>query len=260
LKEDVTQKDLEAREIAPLITAPAAALVHSTVPTDKSSPPSIVPPASVAPAAPTPPLATSPPGSVPQAVVPIAPPPAATSPASAALPPPPGWNSAIVADFPKIFEDFKEFTLLWRGSRHGFGAKDFHRRCDGHPNTLTVILDTKDNVFGGFTPLAWDSWSTFKEDPSLKTFVFTLKNPHNVPARRFALKEEKKEMVIWCASDYGPHFIEMAVSDNCNRNTKSYTCDFGLNSINDTELDGRTFLTGSERFQVKEIEVFEVTE
>jgi hypothetical protein len=34
------------------------------------------------------------------------------------------WNSAIVADFPKLFEDFKQkrFTLLWRGSRDGFGG------------------------------------------------------------------------------------------------------------------------------------------
>jgi hypothetical protein len=130
--------------VSPLIAAPVSALVPSKVPTDKSPPPSIVPSASVAPAAPTPPLATSPPGSVAQAVVPSAPPPAPTSPASAGLPPPSGWNSAIVADFPKLFEDFKEkhFTVLWRGSRDGFGKDVFHSRCDGHPNTLTVILDT----------------------------------------------------------------------------------------------------------------------
>jgi hypothetical protein len=66
-----------------------------------------------------------------------------------------GWNSAIVPDFPKLFEDFKRrtFTLLWRGSRDGFGAADFHNRGDGHPNTLTVILDTDGNIFGGFTPV-----------------------------------------------------------------------------------------------------------
>jgi GTPase SAR1 family protein len=27
--------------------------------------------------------------------------------------------------------------LLWRGSRDGFRSRDFHRRCDGHANTLT---------------------------------------------------------------------------------------------------------------------------
>jgi hypothetical protein len=56
------------------------------------------------------------------------------------MPRPSGWNSVIVPDSPKLFEDFKkkQFTLLWCGSRDGFGCKDFHIRCDGHPNTLTV--------------------------------------------------------------------------------------------------------------------------
>jgi hypothetical protein len=43
-----------------------------------------------------------------------------------------------------------EFSELWRGSCDGFNAKEFHRRCDGHANTLTVILDTEGTIFGGF--------------------------------------------------------------------------------------------------------------
>jgi hypothetical protein len=128
-------------------------------------------------------------------------------------PPPLGWNSAIVPDLPKLFEDFKEkqFTLLWRGSRDGFGARAFHRRCDGHPNTLTVILDTDGNIFGGFTPVEWESrkWNGNtgsennlpKADPSLKVFLFTLKNPYNLPARRFGLIAGRKHTTIYCDSN-----------------------------------------------------------
>jgi flagellar biosynthesis chaperone FliJ len=167
------EAELLALRSAPV---PAETKPAATAPT---FPPSIVPPASVAPAAPTSPLATSPPGSVPQAVVSIASAPAPTSPPSAVAPPPSGWNSelvgesrsaidnlrralkevrelaepsgwnsAIVPDFPKLFADFKtkQFTLLWRGSRDGFGSKAFHSRCDGHPNTLTVISDTNGNI------------------------------------------------------------------------------------------------------------------
>jgi hypothetical protein len=135
--------------------------------------------------------------------------PAPTSPVSAVSPPPSGWNSETVPDFPKLFEDFKKkrFTLLWRASRDGFGARDFHSRCNGHPNTLTVILDTNGNIFGGFTPVQWESRTKEqyeKADPSLKTFLFTLTNPHNVPARKFALKAEKRRGAIWCNSDGGP--------------------------------------------------------
>jgi hypothetical protein len=180
---------------------------------------------------------------------------------------PVGWNSEIVPDFPKLFEDFNEeqFALLWRGSRDGFRAKAFHSRCDGHPNTLTVILDKRGNIFGGFTPVEWESDSPknpgkWKADPSLESFLFTLKNPHNVPARTFALKAEKKDEAILCRSDYGPRFGDIVVSDNCNANTDSGTSRFGDRYTNETGLDHQTFFTGSLFFKVKEIEVFEITD
>jgi archaellum component FlaC len=79
------------------------------------------------------------------------------TPQQAALPPPTpalAFDSLIVPQFPPLFEEFraKRFNLLWRGSRDGFTAQEFHRRCDGRANTLTLISDTDGNVFGGFTP------------------------------------------------------------------------------------------------------------
>jgi hypothetical protein len=64
----------------------------------------------------------------------------------------PPFDSEIISEFPEIFAEFqrKRFTILWRGSRDGFGAKEFHRRCDGRGNTLTVILDTNGTIFGSF--------------------------------------------------------------------------------------------------------------
>jgi hypothetical protein len=193
------------------------------------------------------------------------------------LPPAPVLDSAIISDFPEIFADFrgKRFSLLWRGGRDGFGARHFHRCCDGHANTLTLILDTDGNMFGSFTPMKWDSgncWTTampwgpgsgwgngWQADARRKGFLFTLKNPHNVPARRFALKAEKNE-AICCVSTSGPHFRDIGVSDRCNANTGSYTHSFGDCYTNDTGLDGRTFFTSSGNFKVKEIEVFEITD
>jgi hypothetical protein len=189
------------------------------------------------------------------------------------------FDSHIISTFPEIFAEFqwKEFSLLWRGSRDGFGSKEFHGRCDGHANTLTVILDTNGNIFGGFTPLEWESrrpnsWNDFsnctKADDSLKSFLFTLKNPHNIPARRFALNAEEKHRAICCYSDSGPCFgacpSDLFVHSDCNANTGSFTW-LGNTYINDTELDGRLVLTGSHwfredgYFKVEEIEVFEIS-
>jgi hypothetical protein len=85
----------------------------------------------------------------------------AVVPAIPSLPiPPPGFQSRILAAFPALFVEFgeKPFDLLWRGSRDGFQVGDFHRRCDGHGNTLTLILDTNGNIFGGFSPAIWESY------------------------------------------------------------------------------------------------------
>jgi hypothetical protein len=166
----------------------------------------------------------------------------------------------IVSGFPEFFAEFKEqeFISLWRGSRDGFGVRDFHSRCDGHANTLTVILDTDGNIFGGFTPVDWDSDSGDKADPSLKSFLFTLNNPHNFPARRFALKSDEKHGAIRCGPEYGPHFGDIGVFDNCNTTASGDTQSFGCRYTNDTGLDGKTLFTNGLAFQVKEIEVFEI--
>jgi hypothetical protein len=88
-----------------------------------------------------------------------------------------------------------------------------------------VILDTDGNIFRYLTPVTWESSSDGrnKADPSLKSFLFTLKNPQNVPARRFALKADRKDEAIYCWSGCGPHFLDIAVYDICNANTDSYT-------------------------------------
>jgi hypothetical protein len=174
----------------------------------------------------------------------------------------PLFDSRIISDFPDIFAEFhgKGFSLLWRGSRDGFSAKEFHDRCDGHANTLTVILDTEGNIFGGFTPVEWDSHSDFKADDSQKSFLFTVKNPHNFPARRFALKAEKKQQAIYCHGAYGPWFYGgIAVWIYGNTNKGSWT-NFDSSYINDTGLNNKVnFFTGSFNFQVKEIEVLEIS-
>jgi hypothetical protein len=175
--------------------------------------------------------------------------------------PPAGFASLIVADFPALFAEFgeKRFTLLWRGSRDGFGVREFHGRCDGHRNTLVLIEETEGNIFGGFTPLAWESAVTFGADPSLKSFIFTLKNPHNFPAKKFGLKAEKKDCAIFCMSSWGPHFWDIGFDGLCNADTLSFT-GLGHSYANDTGLDGETFFTGSRKLTVKEIEIFEITD
>jgi hypothetical protein len=183
-------------------------------------------------------------------------------------------NSVIVDGLPEILEDVcqqQRFVLLWRGSRDGFQPRDFHSRCDGHPNTLTLIQDSDGNIFGGFTPVEWESrtWNEQmweqnncpKADGSLKTFLFTLKNPSGLAPRKFSLKPDWNRSAIYCDKDQGPVFGlegDVTIRSNCNTSSSSYANYFGHTFLNDTGLPGETFLTGSSSFRVKEIEVFEL--
>jgi hypothetical protein len=75
---------------------------------------------------------------------PLAPIPPAPTPSAPAL----CFDSLIVPQYPPLFEEFRttRFSLLWRGSRIDFTAGEFHRRCDGRANTLTLIADTDGNA------------------------------------------------------------------------------------------------------------------
>jgi hypothetical protein len=185
--------------------------------------------------------------------------------------PPPAREiySLIVSEYPPLFEEFraKRFNLLWRGSRDRFTAREFHRRCDGRANTLTLIEDTKGNVFGGFTPVEWESDrdGKLKGDDSQCSFLFALRNPHGVPPRKFALRAEKRERAILCNSAYCSIFGsngDIYVSNNCNANRGSYT-HIGTRYSNTTYANDTAFadfFTGALYFTVNEIEVFEIAD
>lgn len=70
---------------------------------------------------------------------------------------------------------------------------------------------------------------------------------------------EWKQKALFCEDGYGPRFYGIAVGDECNASPRSISW-LGLSYINDTELDGKIVFTGSETFQVREVEVFEIAD
>jgi hypothetical protein len=187
---------------------------------------------------------------------------------------PPHFDSLIVTTFPSIFEEFRnsEFFLLWRGSRNGFTPKSFHDNCDGHINTLILIRDSQGFIFGGFTPISWESrvWNGKhgaehncpKADESCKSFLFTVKNPRETSPMKFPLKVNRKQFALYCSSKYGPTFgywgCDLSIQHPMTTGNECHTLYFGCNYQFDLEVESTNFLTGSEKFNVDEIEVFEV--
>jgi hypothetical protein len=183
-------------------------------------------------------------------------------------------DSVILSELPAILGQFrhKKFELLWRGSRDGFSADAFHNLCDDCPNTMTLILDTQGNIFGGFTPIPWESCCITKADTTMGSFLFTIKNQYDVEPMIFPVKEDKRDFAIFCYEGYGPSFgfpdaSDLRIADNCNQENArrtNYAGSFGDTYDNQTKLSWRIgencFLAGSPFFVVKEIEVFEIPE
>ncbi|KAG5185851.1 hypothetical protein JKP88DRAFT_140119, partial [Tribonema minus] len=62
------------------------------------------------------------------------------------------------------------WQLLYRSSVHGATAQEFHRLCDGKPNTVCLAVDDRGHVFGGFTSVGWATGTSYQLDPA--AFLF----------------------------------------------------------------------------------------
>lgn len=150
-------------------------------------------------------------------------------------------------------------NLLYRGGRDGFRAADFHRLCDDKSNTLVLVQTTKDYIFGGYTNACWDSFSGFKNDSGV--FIFSLVNKLKRP---FLIKNIEKLQGIWCNNNCGPIIGDwlnkgISIEDKCNESTESSAKLLEVHVFDDFVEPEGYYFCDSGNFQVKEIEVFQVT-
>jgi hypothetical protein len=121
------------------------------------------------------------------------------------------------------FRPNNKFTLLYRGIRDGFGSRDFHSKCDGHKNTLTVCKAKGSKfIFGGFTTADWKSSDYRKTDPN--AFIFSLTNKENKPVK-MRINPNHTDMAIYCDDGYGPSFgdgRDIKLANNANTTQKEF--------------------------------------
>jgi hypothetical protein len=157
------------------------------------------------------------------------------------------------------FSPNDKWSLLYRGTRDGFGSSDFHSKCDGRANTLTIFKAKGSGfIFGGFTSVKWESSGRWKSDRN--AFIFSLTNKDNQPLK-MKVDPERNQYAIDCDSSYGPTFGgSISIADNANTTMDSYSnlgwtykhpqYEYGTD-------EAKTYLAGSYKFQLDEIEVFQ---
>ncbi len=167
--------------------------------------------------------------------------------------------------FSKIKEIYRynryiRLMLIYRGSRDGHYAKDFHSKCDLIGPNITLIKTKKNYIFGGFTNKGWkhlfkdikkddpDYGTKYKDD---KAFCFSIN------LKKIYKNEKPNENIIYCNNNYGASFISFfTVFDDYLNNGGS------LGKIEESYFGGQDSnfeITGGEgNFEIDEIEVFQI--
>jgi hypothetical protein len=159
------------------------------------------------------------------------------------------------------FSPNDKWTLLYRGTRDGFGAKLFHFKCDNKSPTLSICKAQESSyIFGGFASVTWDGSQPFKSDRN--AFLFSLTNRDNQPLK-IKIDPNKHQYAIYCHSSIGPSFgggcdILIATNANTTMNSFSNLCvSYKHPQYAQGTNEAHRFLSGSNKFQLDEIEVYQ---
>ena len=148
------------------------------------------------------------------------------------------------------------FELLYRGSRDGMMAVDFHRLCDGKSDTISVIKDTNGNVFGGFADKAWSSQSSWVE--SERSFLFSLKSSMGNHVLKFPVEKGNPHSLnhdpnLMCSFGKGDLYVVPFSGQS------SSSIQIGKSYQNPSSEFSHFYCTGGcKKFTPQEIEVYQI--
>ena len=159
----------------------------------------------------------------------------------------------------------KAIRLLYRATRDGFTQSAFHSKCDGKANTVTIVKNNLNYVFGGYASKAWDSKGAYIEDGN--AFIFSLRR--NGTSTNEKYKVTNRHTAYFGHSSSNSHLFgfggahDIAVKNNSNTETGSYT-HFGYSyqlpeGYTFESESAKNYLSGNyNQWLTTEIEVFQL--
>ena len=155
-----------------------------------------------------------------------------------------------------------KYSLVYRATRDGDSSKIFHSKCDFIGPNLTLIKTKKDFIFGGFTYKGWKHLfkDIKKDEPEYgteikdeKAFVFSINE------KKIYKNGKPDEPAIYCNNNFGPVF-----KNNCFKIYDEFLKNGGICG----KIEESNFMTqekeyeingGEEKFDIKEMEVFQIS-
>ena len=161
----------------------------------------------------------------------------------------------------KILEwsGFKSMKLLYRGSRDGMTSQDFHNKCDNKGKTISLFLNDKGNIFGGYSSIPWES--NGRDKIANDCFLFSLTNMYNLEPTKFPYEKGRS---VFHDSGNGPSFgsgRDLGFDKDFKVDNKCWS--YFPNSYKDILGKGNSMFTGDNNkgkgtFFLKELEIFEL--
>ena len=139
--------------------------------------------------------------------------------------------------------------ILFDSSFNGDSASEFHEKCDGICNTISLIETTSGHRFGGYTSECFESPNEYFDKKDNLSFVFSLDKMkiYDVIKGKYAIS---------CDKNYGPYFRDDHICIVDEFFTKeSGTCikGKGFNTTKNYELN-----SGKKYFTIKRLQVFQI--
>ena len=154
------------------------------------------------------------------------------------------------------------FKLVYRASRDGGDASEFHKRCDEIGPNVTLVKTDKNKRFGGFTFCNWGIPQKYLE--KMKSNAGILKQDQcsfcfSLDLKKIYYHDDKKgkEDAIFCSSKFGPTFCSNIFAINNNMLTKGGYCTMKKTSCF-TGQSKDYEISGEKSFNIKELEVYEI--
>ena len=168
--------------------------------------------------------------------------------------------------FSKIKETFPYdmtiiYKLIYRASKHGDSARDFHSKCDYIGPNLILVKTKKDFIFGGVTSKSWKHLlkDIKKEEPEYGTEIKDDKAfGFSINLKKIYPNGKPNEVAILCNKNFGPVFknIYFKIFDECFQ--KGGLC----GKIEESNFIGQEkdyeFNGEEEKFEVEDIEIFQI--
>lgn len=148
-----------------------------------------------------------------------------------------------------------KFSLIYSTEIHGDSSYNFHRLCDSRFPTLTIVKDTYDHVFGGYTTIPWSSKECWRCG-DVEAFLFSA-------GKKKIIKHDNDidKCSIYCHVENGPTFgggNDLCIASDCKSNKKSY-CSLKVSFGNkDKDVDVYYLTNGKKFFKVADYEVYQV--